>query len=433
MSSTATQAFTEDQLQADAHSAVQVAAEAGTNAPSLVAEWVRRANGAAVQAVAEGGQGPARKAARRGLGVLKSRGVAVPRAPKVAAVGQPAGHEATGAVRLAWLLPPDNSGSVGLVLARRTPSGRYQSAFCFFRSGMQLLRVEGGEISHSKLKENMQRALSGAGYGPVEVPYQWAQFRIAERRKWHGERSLPEPMGMMAAEALLEGAPAEAPPHPFDEEGLALGEEDAVKLAKDSAELHQWPEFRGWLPSQAALQDLLNRVGSRLTQQTAADPAAVGPALKEEVIAATDRYFTPERRQGLLRNMKDAALSVLSRGGEHDALRVAAVMTVIDEAGLITNPPSEVGFLTAFFDKGVAMTAAQQGGRLRVPIPRQPAEEGSPQAGAEAPPAGEEGSAGSEGEEADGSPGEPQGAAPSEEGAAPPAEAAPSEERSDAP
>jgi hypothetical protein len=45
------------------------------------------------------------------------------------------------------------------------------------------------------------------------------------------------------------------------------------------------------------------------------------------------------------------------------------VIQVIRGAGLITNPPSDIGFLTMFFDKAMAMLAAQQGGRLRVPIP----------------------------------------------------------------
>jgi hypothetical protein len=94
----------------------------------------------------------------------------------------------------------------------------------------------------------MSQALGGAGYPPVNVPWSWAQYRIAERRAWHLTHNVPEPLGMTATQKLLEGAPTSAPPHPFDEEGLALGDEDAEKLARDSVVLHQWPEFRSWLP-----------------------------------------------------------------------------------------------------------------------------------------------------------------------------------------
>jgi hypothetical protein len=68
--------------------------------------------------------------------------------------------------------------------------------------------------------------------------------------------------------------------------------------------------------------------------------------------------------------MKDSGLSVLARLGEHEALQVAAVIHVIQGAGLITNPPSDVKFLTNYFDKAIALLAAQQGGQLRIPIPR---------------------------------------------------------------
>ena len=87
-------------------------------------------------------------------------------------------------------------------------------------------------------------------------------------------------------------------------------------------------------------------------------------------MSATDRYFTPERRENLSRVMKDSALSVLSREGEVRTLEVVATMKNIRDAGLITNPPHEVGFLRGFFDKAISAMAYQDGGRLRIPMPR---------------------------------------------------------------
>src|SRR5687768_18447225 len=53
---------------------------AGERAAALVEAWVQAKNAAAVAAVAEDDKAPpsARKAARRGLNVLKARGVAIP-------------------------------------------------------------------------------------------------------------------------------------------------------------------------------------------------------------------------------------------------------------------------------------------------------------------------------------------------------------------
>jgi hypothetical protein len=357
--------FDSGQLEAGADSALRVAAAAGAKAPDLVAEWIKANNAAAVQVVAELGEGAARKAARRGLSVLKARGVTLPELPRKSAA-QPAAAEAA---RQAWLLPPDSSGTEALVLAERLPSGSYNAAFVYFRDGQSILRVQTGTLSLSKIKESMQQALGGAGYGPVSVSWSWAQYRIAERRAWHLAKSVPEPLGMTSTQKLLEGAPTTAPVHPFDEEGLALGDEDAERLARDSAALHQWPEFRAWLPSERSVQELLLQIGRRLPDPKIS-AEELEPIMREQVAAATDRYFTPERRAVLGQRMKDSGLSVLARQGEHAALQVAAVIHVIVGAGLITNPPSDVQFLTGYFDKALALLAAQQGGQLRIPIPR---------------------------------------------------------------
>ena len=100
--------------------------------------------------------------------------------------------------------------------------------------------------------------------------------------------------------------------------------------------------------------------------------------LEEELSAATDRYFSPERRGALVRAMRDSALSVLSREGETRALEVVATMKMIEKAGLITDPPRDIPFLRGFFEKAVSLMLAQGGGKLRVPVPGKPvAEPGS--------------------------------------------------------
>jgi len=158
---------------------------------------------------------------------------------------------------------------------------------------------------------------------------------------------------------------------------IELGEEDAQDLAKNSHGLHLLPEFRAWFPPKQALDELLLKLGERLTPGAEPNPEELQKSLEEEVVAATDRYFTPERREVLSRVMKDSALSVLSREGEVRTLEVVATMKNIRDAGLITNPPHEVGFLRGFFDKAISAMAYQDGGRLRIPVPR-PADASTP-------------------------------------------------------
>jgi hypothetical protein len=357
-------------LDADAERALGAADQAGGRAVSLVEQWVKRGNAAAVAEVAERGSGAARKAARRGLNVLKSRGITIPEKRRVATLAAPRGQESLEA----WMMAPDTSGGVLVVIASRSPASRYRAAFVFLHDQHGVQRVENAELSQSQLRESLAGVLPGAQYKPVKIPVEWARARIAAARKRHAASGVPEPLGFASASALLEPVPDPAPAHPFDDEGLELADEDANELARESANLHRLPEFRAWFPTKAAVDEMLAKLGETLTPGEEPDADAMKAKLEQEIVAATDRYFSPERRAELVAAMKDSALSVLSREGEQRALEVAAVMKVVQNRGLITDPPHEVPFLRGFFEKAVSLLLAQGGGSLRIPIPRSRAE-----------------------------------------------------------
>ncbi|MEP7053133.1 MAG: hypothetical protein ABJB12_22395 [Pseudomonadota bacterium] len=352
-------------LSASADTAVATLERVGARAALLVEAWVNAGNVAAVAVASEQAQGPARKAARRGLNVLKARGVTVPSERRVTSVT----GEKSPEIEEALLLAPDSGGSVCLAITSRSATSRAHSVFVFLHDDFGIHRVNVGELSQSQLKDALSRALPGAEYRPVKVPVAWARSRIAAARKVHAGRGVPEPLGFSSAASLLEPVPSAPEEHPFDAEGLELADEDAKDLGKNSQTLHFLPEFRGWFPPKQAVEELLFKVGESLTRGTEPPPDELQKKLEAEVIAATDRYFTPERREALARMMKDSALSVLAREGEVRTLDVVATMKNIREAGLITNPPHEVGFLRAFFDKAISALAYQDGGRLRIPMP----------------------------------------------------------------
>ena len=367
-------AYAADQLEATADTALALLTQAGTAAPALVQEWIRRGNAAAVAVAAEQATGPTRKAARRGLNVLKSRGVAIPQRQHVAKVGKQRAEE----TQEAWLMAPDTTGSLLLVIASRAPTRRYRSTSVVLHDVLGLQRIEAAELSQSQLKESMARVLPGAEYKPVAVPVDWARWRIAEARKRNRERGIPLPLGLDSASPLLEPVPREAPSHPLDEEGLVLSEADAQEMSKTSGRLHALPEFRGWFPPRSAVEEMMLKVGETLTPGQEPDQADLQQTLEQEIRAATDRYFSPERREQLAGWMQDSALSVLQRAGEQPALEVVAAIKAIRAAGLITNPPHEVAFLRAFFDKAVGLMVAQGGGQLRIPVRKRPEEPDEP-------------------------------------------------------
>jgi len=351
-------------LGTSADTALGALERAGERAEALVEAWVNAGNAAAVARAAEQGAGKARKAARRGLNVLKSRGVKAPEAARVVSVS---GGKAEETVE-AWLLPPDTNGVTLFAIAARSPTSRYRAVFAFLAQDVGVVRATSGEMSQTDLKASFQRAGRGA-YRPVKVPLEYARFRIAEARRLQKERGFAETLGLAGGESLLAGAPTELE-HPFDAEGLELGDDDAKELASKSGTLHQLQEFATWLPDRGAVDELLAKVGETLTPGAQPEQAAFEAALKDQMLAATDRYFTPERRAHLVSLMKDSALSVLARDGEERALEIVATMKAIDKTGLITDPPRDVPFLRGFFEKAIAVLLAQGKGQLRVPIPR---------------------------------------------------------------
>lgn len=355
-------------VNATGETAANAITKAGRRAEELVLAWVQAGNAAAVNEIAETGTGAARKAARRGLNVLKARGVAIPERSRVVNVSGPKENEITEA----WLLAPDGNGVSMLTISSRTPTSRARAVMVFLNPHVGILRVNTLEASQSNLKDAMQSALTGGSYKPVPVPVEWARQRVAQAREKHKERGIAEPLGFAGSESLLGPVPAGAVEHPFDTEGLELADEDVKDLAARSVTLHSLPEFQGWFPPSQYVDELLKKVGETLTPGEEPPPELIQERVEAEIRAATDRFFTPERRTDLLNNMKDSAVSVLAREGEVEALSLVATMKCIDRCGLITDPPHEVPFLRAFFDKAIAVMLRQGGGRLRIPVPQRP-------------------------------------------------------------
>jgi hypothetical protein len=370
MNASAASDFDAKLLSTTASDAISSLGLAGAKAPQLVEAWVKAGNAAAVAEAAEHADGVARKAARRGLNVLKARGVAVPEPSRVSAVAGNKAAEQTDA----FLLSPDSMGNVLIAISTRSLTSRGKVVFVYLNDASGVHRVDVGELSQTQLKDALSKALPGARYKAVAVPVDWARRRIADARVRHAESKVPEPLGFARAKDLLGPVPSEPVAHPFDAEGFELSIEDAAEMVKDSAQLHSLPELQGWFPEKPTVEEVFAYVGKGLAD-AGHDPAQEPPPealrdmLAEQIAAATDRYFTPERRARLVAALKDAALSALARDGEEKALQIAALTKVVAEAGLITNPPRDIPFLRGYFEKAVSLVAMQNQGRIRIPVP----------------------------------------------------------------
>jgi hypothetical protein len=345
----------------DAANALAAVAKAGAQVEELIRTWRDANNAAALVEVAEAGSGPARKAARRAVAVLKSRGVSIPERRR-AAIGQPVEEETLEA----WMAPPDGSFNLVLVIGQWPKARRGRVVFAYLNDGVGLLSLRIAELAQSGLKAEVKR-LFGDRARLVKVPLEWARARVAAARARNSETKVPLPLGLTSAADLLEPAPTSTT-HPFDDEGLDLADEDALSVAEGSALLHRLPEFASWLPSRQAVQEMLLDIGKDLSPGAQPSEEEMSERVKAAIRAATDRYFSPQVRERLVVAMKDSALSVLAREGEVKTLEVVAAIKAIERRGLITEPPSDLPFLRAFFEKATQVLMAQNNGQLRIPV-----------------------------------------------------------------
>ncbi|UQA60796.1 hypothetical protein [Polyangium aurulentum] len=345
--------------------AVAAARKAGDHGSALVDAWLAGSNAEAIAALADADDapGPARKAARRAINILKARGASIPTRPRVARV------DTRSEVALeATYLPPDGSGTTALSITSRDASGRYHLAEVIVREPIGILNAGSAWLSGSQLKEGRNRALEGLGVAPAPVPVEWARWKIAAARKLNATSGQILPLGLEGCRELIEPVPEAEPPHPLADLEAEVTSEMASARAPGSASLHEEPEFRGWLPDRGSLEELLQKLGQRLGPEGVRDPEQVNAALKEEIESATDRFFSPEARNVVATRMREAAISVRGRKGSERAREVLAVARAVREAGLITSPPREIPFLVGFFQKGISMLAHQGGGSLRIPV-----------------------------------------------------------------
>ena len=357
------QSFDSSSINCNAEDALSELTSAANRSDALIKEWEKANNAQAIAAVLGANDPRYNKQAKRSAQVLRSRKIEIPliQAAKTTA-NQDAGQSK------AWMLPPDQNGTLLIAIGQGRESERWDTVIVYIQEGRGIARIDNNRAALSKLKENLRLAAENSGLSAFEIPVEWARSRVESARLQHVKYN-PLPMGYTSAAALLLPLP-ESSEHPFDEEGLELAEEDAKDIAKDSAEMHRWPEFRFWLPPASAAQEMMVAIGNRIDPSKEPNEQKIDETIREEILNATDRYFTPERREQLVIGLKDAGLSVLARLGEVEALRVAAIIQRVQKAGLTENTPSELPFLRTFFDKAIGLLISQGDGQLKIPVPK---------------------------------------------------------------
>ena len=353
-------------LAATGDNALELLEEVGDKGPALIDAWIRESNALAVNAVAWAEDAPAlaRKTARRGLNVLKARGVPIPDRTKRG----PVVTDDTSSACEAWFLAPDQSGVSVFTIGTRAAGHNYDIVDVQLHESAGVIDVRVGEATRSGIRSAFKNMEDKRGYGPVPVPVEWARWHIEQAKQRNATSGLIMPLGFNTSSHLLQPVPESEPSHPLDEQELAVDDEQIGARSVGSGTLHNDPEFRNWLPEIEHVNELLRRVGEKLGPNPNEEPEKINAVLGAELDSATDRFFTPDVREKLAVRMRDAAISVYARAGRERALDVIATAEAAKRAGLITSPPSEIPFLKNFFNKALALVAASQGGKLSIPV-----------------------------------------------------------------
>ncbi len=333
---------------------------------ALVQAWIARRNAAAIAAVANADSAPAaaRKAARRAINVLKSRGIAIPERPSVVATLPRASHTIE-----ARAMFPDGRGAQIWWIAKISSTGGTDVIEVTTVDRMGVVKLERGNPTAGNLRQIWQSWIARAGRAPVEVPVEWARRRIAEARARSVANKAVLPMGLDAAKDLLgDLAAAGDVAHPFQGEDLAIPTaEEAVKARLEkSMHLHEEPEFGSWLPEDPAGVALLQSINERVQalgllpgmQPDEELQKKIDASVTEAIDEAANAYFDDDRKRLYVGRMKDAAWSLYRSGLIDRAIDALLVADAIEKAGVISDRPSEIPFVRGMFVKLIAI--AQQ-------------------------------------------------------------------------
>ncbi|HEX7126307.1 MAG TPA: hypothetical protein VF406_11165 [Thermodesulfobacteriota bacterium] len=317
--------------------------------------------------------GAVEKALRRGLFLLKTRGIAVPEAPRREDEGPRFRPVREIEPDQAWASAIDGVGDRLVWLA-----GNRRGALYLFQAIVNdergLVHFQASETSRRTLRERAREAEQAEGFPlvPVEPAYALALVEHAARRQLAPEtagaeaaRLAPLPSAYSTARPLLlgEGASAAASAEPPEapilaRRGLDGGMDTAeieARLAR-SVELHRLPEFASWLLPEETIRPLVEEL-----DDAARSPLIVGEEQRRERFQQifdtfADRVFDAAMRDRYRRRLEAQADYLDRLGREEDAKSALAAARGLSPLG---PKASRHPFVIALIQKHVALIAAQ--------------------------------------------------------------------------
>lgn len=344
------------------HTIARVPPEEVASLPPVLALAALRAALAAGRAdlLAAAALSPARevaKEAKRGLHLLRTRGVAVPEVARPPPAPPPPAAEPDLPCYASAL---DGQGERAVWLARAVPGKGVEVAQAILSDVNGLTSLQVGLLGRKEYRAFAASLVDrGGSLGVVEVRREVAHALVAEGRRTAeaAGRPLPEGAGLWLSR-LGEAQPLPDPaarfaPLPPEEERAAVGA---------SGRLHELPLLRGWLADEEALRAAAARLEEIAVSPLYLDERQRAEQAERAVAQAVTGYFDGPRRALWARRLYVAAAHLADAGDERDARAAAAAARALAGGA----DPLEVPFARLLLEKALPPPGAPAAARIPV-------------------------------------------------------------------
>jgi len=292
------------------------------------------------------------KEAKRGLHVLRSRGVEVPEPARPPA---PAAPPATEETFPCFVSAIDSQGERAVWIARNVPGRGIEVGQAVVSDVLGLLELQVGLLGRKEFRTfGRDVAERGRSMGVAEVSAGLARSIVAAARRVNDASGRRVPEGadawlarMGPAEPLRDPAAA-FPALPGDEERAAL---------ESSAELHDLPMLRGWIADEQALRTLAHKLDEIAVSPLYVDEQQRSAQAASAIADAVEAYFDEPRRSRLSSRLYETA-SHLQGLGDGERARSAAATARALAAGV---PAGRIPFARLLVEKAFPSAAARPG------------------------------------------------------------------------
>ncbi|HSN91576.1 MAG TPA: hypothetical protein VLS93_10125, partial [Anaeromyxobacteraceae bacterium] len=283
------------------------------------------------------------KEARRGLHLLRARGVDVPEPSRPA---PPPAAPAEEPPLPAYASAIDGHGERAVWLPRAVPGKGIEVGQAVISDERGLLELQLGLVGRREWRAVVRDLVArGEAMGVGEIDGELARSLVAAARARNDASGTRVPEG--ADRWLAQLGPAAPPRDPADR-FPALPEEEEREALAASAALHDLPLLRGWLPEEAFLREVAAQLDEVAVSALYIDERQRREQAARLVAQAVERYLSDGARRTRLVGRLCAAADHLDRTGDAARARAAAAAARALAAGA---PPLSIPFARRLVEK----------------------------------------------------------------------------------